>query len=124
MSRSTFALKFKQTVGASPPEYLTRWRMLLAGDKLANCSEPMSAIAISAVGQGCRNPGHAWQRLQFRHLLVTGEIVTVGAKVADSSSVVPAILSKGLSSLFGKSPRCSPQVPNVGAENRHASWVG
>ena len=31
MSRSTFALKFKETVGASPMEYLTRWRMLLAG---------------------------------------------------------------------------------------------
>jgi AraC-like DNA-binding protein len=30
MSRSTLALKFKQTVGTSPMEYLTRWRMLLA----------------------------------------------------------------------------------------------
>jgi AraC-like DNA-binding protein len=30
MSRSTFALKFKETVGASPVEHLTRWRMLLA----------------------------------------------------------------------------------------------
>jgi AraC-like DNA-binding protein len=47
MSRSTFALKFKQTVGASPMEYLTRWRMLLAGDKLANSSDPISVIALS-----------------------------------------------------------------------------
>jgi AraC-like DNA-binding protein len=39
MSRSTFALKFKETVGASPMEYLTRWRMLLAGDRLANIAE-------------------------------------------------------------------------------------
>ena len=31
MSRSSFALRFKETVGASPMEYLTRWRMLLAG---------------------------------------------------------------------------------------------
>jgi AraC-like DNA-binding protein len=29
MSRSTFALMFKQTVGVSPIDYLTRWRMLL-----------------------------------------------------------------------------------------------
>jgi transcriptional regulator GlxA family with amidase domain len=29
MSRSTFALRFKQTVGVSPMEYLTRRRMLL-----------------------------------------------------------------------------------------------
>jgi methylphosphotriester-DNA--protein-cysteine methyltransferase len=47
MSRSTFALKFKQTVGASPMEYLTRWRMLLAGDKLTNSSDPISVIALS-----------------------------------------------------------------------------
>jgi AraC-like DNA-binding protein len=47
MSRSTFALKFKQTVGASPMQYLTRWRMLLAGDKLANFSDPLSVIAPS-----------------------------------------------------------------------------
>ena len=47
MSRSTFALKFKATVGTSPIEYLTRWRMLLAGDKLANSSDPISVIAPS-----------------------------------------------------------------------------
>ena len=47
MSRSTFALKFKETVGASPMDYLTRWRMLLAGDRLANSSDPVSAIALS-----------------------------------------------------------------------------
>jgi AraC-like DNA-binding protein len=47
MSRSIFALRFKQTVGAAPMEYLARWRMLLAGDKLVNSSEPISAIALS-----------------------------------------------------------------------------
>lgn len=47
MSRSTFALKFKATVGASPMDYLTRWRMLLAGDRLASSSDPVSSIALS-----------------------------------------------------------------------------
>ncbi|HVJ44180.1 MAG TPA: cupin domain-containing protein [Dongiaceae bacterium] len=47
MSRSTFALRFKETVGASPLDYLTRWRMLLAGDRLANSSDPVSVIALS-----------------------------------------------------------------------------
>ena len=47
MSRSTFALKFKQTVGTSPMEYLTRWRMLLAGDRLSNSSDPISVLAQS-----------------------------------------------------------------------------
>jgi AraC-like DNA-binding protein len=47
MSRSTFALKFKETVGESPMEYLTRWRMLLAADKLVSSSDPISVIALS-----------------------------------------------------------------------------
>ena len=47
MSRSTFALKFKETVGASPMEYLTRWRMLVAGDRLTNSNDPISVIALS-----------------------------------------------------------------------------
>lgn len=47
MSRSTFALKFKDTVGESPIEYLTRWRMLLAGDRIANTSDSISEIAKS-----------------------------------------------------------------------------
>jgi AraC-like DNA-binding protein len=47
MSRSTFAQKFKETVGASPMEYLTRWRMLLAGDRLENSSDSISVIALS-----------------------------------------------------------------------------
>lgn len=47
MSRSTFALKFKQTVGTSAMDYLTRWRMLLAGDRLANSGDPVSVIALS-----------------------------------------------------------------------------
>lgn len=47
MSRSTFALKFKATAGESPMEYLARWRMLLAGDKLANSRDSIAAIAVS-----------------------------------------------------------------------------
>jgi AraC-like DNA-binding protein len=47
MSRSTFALKFKETVGKSPLEYLTRWRMLLAGEKLTGSGDPVSVIARS-----------------------------------------------------------------------------
>ena len=47
MSRSIFALKFKKKVGTSPLEYLMRWRMLLAADKLTNSSDPISIIALS-----------------------------------------------------------------------------
>jgi AraC-like DNA-binding protein len=47
MSRSTFALKFKETVGTTPMEYLAHWRMALAGDRLENSRDPISIIAPS-----------------------------------------------------------------------------
>ena len=47
MSRSTFAQRFKDTVGESPMEYLTRWRMLVAGDKLAHSADPVSVISLA-----------------------------------------------------------------------------
>lgn len=47
MSRSTFALKFKAMVGTAAMEYLTRWRMLLAGDRLLNSSDSISVISLS-----------------------------------------------------------------------------
>ena len=47
MSRSSFAQKFKETVGSSPIDYLTRWRMLLAGDRLTHSGDPISVISLS-----------------------------------------------------------------------------
>jgi AraC-like DNA-binding protein len=47
MSRSVFALRFRETVGVTPMEYVTRWRMLLAADRLRNSSDGLSAIAHS-----------------------------------------------------------------------------
>lgn len=47
MSRTTFALKFREVVGLSPMEYLTRWRMMLGGDRLTNSSDSISTIALS-----------------------------------------------------------------------------
>ena len=47
MSRSSFAMRFKETVGETPMEYLKRWRMLLAADRLENSSDPISVIARS-----------------------------------------------------------------------------
>lgn len=47
MSRTTFAVKFKETVGKAPMEYLTHWRMRLAGDRLATSGDPISVIAPS-----------------------------------------------------------------------------
>lgn len=47
MSRSAFALRFKQVVGVAPMEYLTHWRMLLASDRLLNTHDSVSTIAFS-----------------------------------------------------------------------------
>lgn len=45
MSRSTFALRFRETAGETPMDYLSRWRMLLACDRLENSGDPVSIIA-------------------------------------------------------------------------------
>jgi AraC-like DNA-binding protein len=47
MSRSTFAEKFKAKVGTAPMEYLVRWRMLLAAEKLRRSSESVTSVAAS-----------------------------------------------------------------------------
>jgi AraC-like DNA-binding protein len=46
MSRSGFAARFGQLVGDGPIEYLTRWRMLLAGRSLSR-GEPVGVVARS-----------------------------------------------------------------------------
>lgn len=47
VSRSTFALSFKQKVGFGPLEYLLRWRMQLASRRLAATNVTISAVAQS-----------------------------------------------------------------------------
>src|SRR2546430_10256178 len=47
MSRTVFAQKFKKRVGMTSMEYLTRWRMLLAGDRLKSSDDSVSAISSS-----------------------------------------------------------------------------
>jgi AraC-like DNA-binding protein len=63
MSRSIFALRFKETVGATPMEYLTRWRMMLAGDRLKNSGDSLSAIASSLGYESESAFGKAFRRI-------------------------------------------------------------
>ncbi len=46
-SRSTFAERFRATVGASPIDYLAAWRMRLAAARLRRGDEPLPRIAQS-----------------------------------------------------------------------------
>lgn len=52
MSRSVFAERFKAKVGLTPMEYLTRWRMMLAGDRLKGAGEPGESVAAIAASLG------------------------------------------------------------------------
>lgn len=45
MSRSSFAVRFKDSVGEPVMDYLTRWRMMLAADRLANEGMPIAVVA-------------------------------------------------------------------------------
>ena len=66
MSRSIFALRFKETVGETPMEYLTRWRMMLAGDKLITSGDSISAIASSLGYESESAFGKAFRRVMGR----------------------------------------------------------
>jgi AraC-like DNA-binding protein len=48
MSRSSFAMRFKQLVGEAPIDYLTRWRMLVAADRLLSARDPLPVLAAAA----------------------------------------------------------------------------
>lgn len=47
MSRSTFAERFRERAGETPIAYLTRWRMMLAGEKLIHGRDTLARIAMS-----------------------------------------------------------------------------
>lgn len=45
MSRTIFAARFKKMVGSSAMDYLSRWRMLLAADRLIRSEDAVATIA-------------------------------------------------------------------------------
>jgi AraC-like DNA-binding protein len=45
MSRSVFAERFRSATGETAMDYVTRWRMLLAGEELEKSTKPISSIA-------------------------------------------------------------------------------
>lgn len=66
MSRSASTLKFKETVGACSMDNLTRWRMLLVGDRLTNSNDPISIIAPSLGYNSESTCSTAFKRLMDR----------------------------------------------------------
>jgi len=47
MSRSNLAVRFKSAFGRGPLEYLARWRMQIAGDRLRSTTDDIGSIARS-----------------------------------------------------------------------------
>jgi AraC-like DNA-binding protein len=47
LSRSAFAERFTSAVGLPPVSYLTRWRMLLAGQRLRESSDTLAQVAAT-----------------------------------------------------------------------------
>jgi len=45
MSRSSFAVRFKNSVGEPAMDYLTRWRMMVAADRLASGRVSIASVA-------------------------------------------------------------------------------
>ncbi len=63
MSRTVFAQKFRQRVGVTPMEYLTRWRMLLAGDRLKSSDDSVRVICSSLGYEAESAFGRAFRRV-------------------------------------------------------------
>jgi AraC-like DNA-binding protein len=63
MSRSSFAARFRGTVGEPAMDYLTRWRMMLAADRLARQDLPISAIAPTVGYESDSAFGAAFKRV-------------------------------------------------------------
>jgi AraC-like DNA-binding protein len=80
-SRSVLAERFQHLVGASPIQYLTQWRMLLASNLLTRSNAPLARIAEevgyqtdTAFSRAFRrefgSPPAAWRRSQARQAVV------------------------------------------------------
>jgi AraC-like DNA-binding protein len=76
-SRSVLAERFQELVGASPIQYLTQWRMMLAANLLRNSNTPLAHIAegvgyqtdtafIRAFRREFGTPPAAWRRSQVK----------------------------------------------------------
>lgn len=45
LSRTSFAVRFRRVVGQTPIDYLMRWRILLAAEKLLHAGQPVAQVA-------------------------------------------------------------------------------
>jgi len=63
LSWSSFAVRFKACVGEPAMDYLTRWRMMIASDRLANGGMPIAVVAPSVGSKSESAFGAAFKRV-------------------------------------------------------------
>jgi len=63
MSRTSFSVKFKEMVGLSPMDYVTRWRMMLAADRLTRSGDSVSMIGSALGYESEKSFGTAFKRV-------------------------------------------------------------
>ncbi len=92
LSRSAFAERFTNTVGLPPMSYLTRWRMLLAGQRLRESSDTLAQVS-SSVGYESE---FSFSRAFAREIGVTpGAWRKSGGRLAMVQSGVEALQKEG-----------------------------
>lgn len=64
MSRTVFATRFRDAVGLSPMDYVTRWRMTLAAERLASTGLTVSAVARLVGYDSEKSFGTAFRRIR------------------------------------------------------------
>jgi AraC-like DNA-binding protein len=63
MSRTSFALRFKELVGLSPMDYLTRWRMNLAAARLTHSRDSIAEIGLALGYESEKSFSAAFKRI-------------------------------------------------------------
>lgn len=66
MSRTIFATRFREIMGETPMQYLTRWRMVLACDRLEHSAESITRLAASLGYESISSFSTAFKRVMGR----------------------------------------------------------
>ncbi|RAX41337.1 hypothetical protein DQ393_12355 [Rhizobium tropici] len=62
MSRTAFVVTFKERVGLSPMDYLTRWRIIQAADRLTSTRQSLAEIGLALGYESEKSFGTAFKR--------------------------------------------------------------
>jgi AraC-like DNA-binding protein len=111
MSRSVFAQRFKERVGASPIEYLTAWRMRLAEDRLKNTRNSLGEIALSLGYESESAFSTAFKRVMGHS--PRRRIPNAPADVAVANTITPLQPQRASTTLPNTEPAAMPKNMHV-----------